>query len=135
MLFSNPINFVETYAPITPTGNERSTDSGKRKLSYCAASMKYTNRILNINMKSVWLPAEISSRVSPENAISKFDGNEPVHTSCTARMASPEEYPGAAAPLTLPELNRLKRFTDCAPYTLLTDTNSVIGAISPFPFL
>jgi len=40
-----------------------------------------------------------------------LDGRAVAATSCTAAMASPEEYPGAAEPLTDAALNKLKRVT------------------------
>src|SRR5690606_2024349 len=50
-------------------------------------------------------------------------------------MASPVLNPGLVAPETLVELYKLKRVTDCGPYTLLRVINCVIGAICPSPVL
>ena len=115
MLFSSPMNLAKIKLPARPNGTERITANGMNRLSYNPQSTRYISMMQMAKMMTVLLPVPASSRVMPPKSYPYPEGSTSAATSRMALIASPEEYPSAAEPLTAMLLNRLKRVTDSAP--------------------
>src|SRR5205085_1084329 len=118
-------------APNTASGTPSRMMNGSTQLSYCAASTRYTSRMLSANRYIACDPDLISSSDSPAHAKSKPCGSDLWAMSVMICSACPELTPGTAEPVISVDRNRLKWLMTAGAVVSLSRTTDDNGTMSP----
>ncbi len=85
----------EISAPSNASGTVNKIIKGSRKLSNCAASIKYINPSASINAKIKLDELSLKSFEVPSSAVANLSSRTLSATLCIASIPSPKETPGA----------------------------------------
>src|SRR5580704_1675998 len=129
--FEYPRNETSSSAPRTAIGTESKMTNGNAKLSYRAASVRYTTMIPRLKM-IIALPCDSTSSSANPLQVKDMPCNLfCAKSSCMAFRPWSELYPGAAEPSISAERNRLKWLITCGPAVLLMYTRLSSGTMPP----